>query len=118
MVALITGRCDAAVVKAESLIHARLFAVMGGLGRASHFDEGFAIDPELAAQIPSSLIGRPLSGDAAADLLTTLMIGSRQGPMVEADALAAFFGEGAPEGRRDITGDESRRLAGRPYAAS
>jgi hypothetical protein len=73
-----TSRCNAAVVRAESLTHARPLAVTDGLGRASHFDEGFAIDPELAAQIPPSLIGRQLSGDDAADLLTTLMIGLRQ----------------------------------------
>jgi hypothetical protein len=84
-----TGRCNAAVVRAESLSHARLLAVTDGLGRASHFDEGFAIDTELAARIPPSLIGRQLSGDDAADLLTALMIGSGRGPVAEADALAS-----------------------------
>jgi hypothetical protein len=69
-------------------MHARLVAVADGLGRATHFDEGFAIDPEFAAQIPPSLIGRQLSGDDAADLLTTLMIGPRQGSVIEADARA------------------------------
>ena len=75
-----TGRCNAAVVSAESLIHARLVAVANGLGRAAHFDEGFAIDPEFAGQIPPTLIGRQLSGDEAADLLTMLMIGSPRRP--------------------------------------
>jgi hypothetical protein len=63
--------------------------VTEGLGRASHFDEGFAIDPELAAQIPPSLIGRQLFGDDAADLLTTLMIGSQRDAAAEEDALAS-----------------------------
>jgi hypothetical protein len=72
------------VIKGESLIQARLLAAVVGLGRASHFDEGFAIDPERAGQMPASLIGRQLSGDEAADLLTMLMIGS-QGPVVSND---------------------------------
>jgi hypothetical protein len=79
-----TGRCNAVVIKGESLIQARLLAAVDGLGRASHFDEGFAIDPGCAGQIPPSLIGRQLSGDEAADLLTMLMIGS-QGPVVSSD---------------------------------
>jgi hypothetical protein len=80
-----TGRCNAAVVRAETLIQARLLAVADGVGRASHFDEGFAIDPDCAAQIPPSLIGRPLSGDEAADLLTMLMIGPKREPAVPAN---------------------------------
>jgi hypothetical protein len=79
-----TGRCNAVVIKGESLIQARLLAAVDGLGRVSHFDEGFAMDPECAGQIPPSLIGRQLSGDEAADLLTMLMIGS-QGPVVSDD---------------------------------
>ena len=35
------------------------------LGVPLHFDEGFAIDPKLAAKISPSLIGRQLSGDDA-----------------------------------------------------
>jgi hypothetical protein len=83
-----TGRCNAAVVRGESLIQARLLAVADGIGRASHFDEGFAIDPEQAGQIPPSLIGRQLSGDEAADLLTMLMIASPDSPIVATAALA------------------------------
>jgi len=64
------GRCNAAVIRAETLIQARLLALADGIGRISHFDEGFAMDPECAGQIPPSLIGRHLSGDEAADLLT------------------------------------------------
>jgi hypothetical protein len=82
------GRCNAAVVRGESLIQARLLAVADGIGRASHFDEGFAIDPEQAGQIPPSLIGRQLSGDEAADLLTMLMIASPDRPIVATAALA------------------------------
>jgi hypothetical protein len=77
-----TGRCNAAVVKAETLIQARLLAVAEGIGRASHFDEGFAINPACAGQIPPSLIGRQLSGDEAADLLTMLRIGSAAKPVL------------------------------------
>jgi hypothetical protein len=83
-----TGRCNAAVVRGESLIQARLLAVADGIGHASHFDEGFPIDPEHAGQIPPSLIGRQLSGDEAADLLTMLMIASRDSPIVATEALA------------------------------
>jgi hypothetical protein len=60
--------------------------VADGIGRASHFDEGFAIDPEHAGQIPPSLIGRQLSGDEAADLLTMLMIASPDSPIVATEA--------------------------------
>jgi hypothetical protein len=77
--------CNAAVVRAESLIQARLLAVADGIGRASHFDEGFAIDPACAGQIPPGLVGRQLSGDQAADLLTLLMIGSKGESVVFAD---------------------------------
>jgi hypothetical protein len=56
-----------------------------GIGRASHFDEGFAIDPACAGQIPPSLVGRQLSGDEAADLLTLLMIESKGEPVVFAN---------------------------------
>jgi hypothetical protein len=59
-----------------------------GIGRGSHFDEGFAIDPERAGLIPPSLIGRQLSGDEAADLLTMLMIASPDSPVVATEALA------------------------------
>jgi hypothetical protein len=65
--------------------------VTDGLGRASHFDEGFAIAPKLAAWIPPSLIGRQLSGDDAVDLLTTLMIGSRRSPVAEENVLAGLW---------------------------
>jgi hypothetical protein len=82
-----TGRRNAAVIRADTLIQARLVAAADGVGRASHFDEGFAIDPEYAGQIPPSLIGRQLSGDEAADLLTLLMIGSPGIPMI-ANAVA------------------------------
>jgi hypothetical protein len=83
-----TGRCNAAVVRAESLTQARLLAVADGVGRPSHFDEGFAIDPDCAGQIPPTLIGRQLSGDEAADLLTMLMIASPGGPIFATEALA------------------------------
>ncbi len=84
-----TGRCNAAVVRAESLTHARLVAVANGLGRATHFDEGFAIDSGFVGQIPPALIGRQLSGDEAADLLTMLMIGSPRRPAAEIEAVAS-----------------------------
>ena len=82
------GRCNAAVVRGESLIQARLLAVAEGVGRASHFDEGYAIAPECAGQIPPSLIGRQLSGDDAADLLTMLMITSPGSTIVSSETLA------------------------------
>jgi hypothetical protein len=83
------GRCNAVVVRAESLIHARLLAVAEGVGRESHIDEGFAIDCKNAGRIPPSLIGRQLSGDEVADLLTLLMIESPENPVVASEAFAA-----------------------------
>jgi len=50
----------AVIVEGESIAHARLLAVMNELGRASQFDEGYPIDPDLAAMIPEDFIFRKL----------------------------------------------------------
>jgi hypothetical protein len=42
-----------AIMEATSLAQARLLAVVNGLGRASHFVEGYSINPDLAALIPT-----------------------------------------------------------------
>ena len=49
------------VIKASSLVHARLLAAQNGLGRASHFVEGHFIDPARMALIPDEYVGRMLS---------------------------------------------------------
>jgi len=49
------------VIKASSLVHARLLAAQSGLGRASHFIEGHFIDPRRMMAIPDEYIGRMLS---------------------------------------------------------
>jgi hypothetical protein len=70
-----TGNGTAVIIKAESLSHARLLAAARGYCRASLFDEGYAIDPDLATMIPTDLIGRMLSRDEVAKLLKTLIVG-------------------------------------------
>jgi hypothetical protein len=84
-----TGRCNAAIIRADTLIQARLLAAAEGVGRASHFDQGFAINPKCVGAIPPDLIGRHLSGDEAADLLTMLMISSPRSPVITNESLAA-----------------------------
>lgn len=49
------------VIKASSLVHARLLAARNGLGRASHFVEGYFIDPARMTEIPHEYVGRMLS---------------------------------------------------------
>jgi len=49
------------LIKASSLVHARLLAARNGLGRASHFVEGYFIDPARMMSIPDEYVGRMLS---------------------------------------------------------
>jgi hypothetical protein len=69
-----TERNVALIIEAESLIHARLRAAVGGLCRAALFDEGFPIDPKFASRIPTDFIGRKLSRDDTSDLFKTLSV--------------------------------------------
>jgi hypothetical protein len=65
----------AVIVEGESIAHARLLAVMNELGRASQFDEGYLIDPDLSAMIPEDFIFRKLSPEEASEMLTVLKDG-------------------------------------------
>ena len=56
------------IVRAETLIHARLLAAADKVGRAYLFDAGFQVDPEFEQMIPDDLIGRTLSREEATDL--------------------------------------------------
>jgi hypothetical protein len=56
------------IVRAETLVHARLLAAADQVARAYLFDAGFQVDPEFEQMIPHDLIGRTLSRDEAADL--------------------------------------------------
>jgi hypothetical protein len=56
------------IVRADTLVHARLLAAADKVGRAYLFDAGFRVDPEFEQIIPDNLIGRTLSRDEAADL--------------------------------------------------
>jgi hypothetical protein len=77
------------VMEAASLAHARLLAALNELGRASHFVEGYSINPDLAAPIPDDSIGRMLAPVEARELAKLLKYGPqkdvanpRQGPGV------------------------------------
>src|SRR6516165_6721813 len=48
-------------IEASSLSHARLLAPKNGLGRVSHFVDGYFIDFERAMPIPPAYVGRVLS---------------------------------------------------------
>jgi hypothetical protein len=56
------------IMRAETLVHARLLAAADEVARAYLFDVGFQVDPEFEQIIPDDLIGRTLSRDEAADL--------------------------------------------------
>jgi hypothetical protein len=58
----------AAIVRAETLVHARLLAAADEVARAYLFDAGFQVDPEFEQIISDDVIGRTLSRDEAADL--------------------------------------------------
>jgi hypothetical protein len=69
-----TQREVAVIVEAETLAHARLLAAANSVCRASQFDEGFPIKTSFQARIPADFIGRALSQDETADLLSALAI--------------------------------------------
>jgi hypothetical protein len=56
------------IVRAETLVHARLLVAADKVARAHLFDAGFKVDPEFEQIIPDDLIGRTLSRNEAADL--------------------------------------------------
>lgn len=64
------------VIKASTLVHARLLAARDGLGRASHFAEGHFIDPARMT-IPAEYVGRMLSPIEARQLAELLLPESR-----------------------------------------
>ena len=86
-----TEREVAVIVEAETLAHARLLAAANQVCRASLFDEGWAIKSSFRAQIPADFIGRTLSQDETADLLSTLTICARYEALTsdQAEASAA-----------------------------
>jgi hypothetical protein len=67
------------IMRAETLVHARLLAAANEGARAYLFDDGFLVDPEFEQMIPAELIGRTLSRDEATHLLTRLRGGARYG---------------------------------------
>ena len=58
----------AAILQAETLVHARLLAAADKVARAYLFDAGFQVDPEFEQMIPDDLIGRTLARDEVTDL--------------------------------------------------
>ena len=69
------GDRGAAMVEAESMIHARLRVAVKGLVRASSFIGGCQIDPEFIPLIPDESIGRKLSREHPSELLGLLKHG-------------------------------------------
>ena len=58
----------AVILRAETLVHARLLAAADKVARAYLFDAGFQVDPEFKQMIPDELIGRTLSRNEVTDL--------------------------------------------------
>jgi hypothetical protein len=81
------GGC-AAIVEAESLAHARLLAVVNDMGRASHFTDGYPIDPHLLELIPEELVERKLSPAEANELLDQLRMSELEGPAPDGRTVA------------------------------
>jgi hypothetical protein len=72
----------AVIVEGNSITHARVLAIANELGRASQFEDGYAIDPELAEMIPDDFTWRTLPPKEAGDILMMLKDGPpRQGIM-------------------------------------
>jgi hypothetical protein len=69
---------DAVIIEGESLSHARLLAVANDLCKASHFVEGYPVDPALVEMIPEDFIWRRLSRQQASDMLKVLKDGPRK----------------------------------------
>jgi hypothetical protein len=69
------GDRGAAIIEAESMIHARLRVAVKGLVRASSFIGGCQIDPEFIPLIPDESIGRKLSREHSSELLGLLKHG-------------------------------------------
>jgi hypothetical protein len=65
----------AVIMRAETLVHARLLAAVKEPRRASFFDDGFPFDPEFEQIIPDDFIGRTLSRDEVSDLVKLLKRG-------------------------------------------
>ena len=63
------------IMRAETLVHARLLAAADEVARAYLFDTGFQVEFEQI--IPDDLIGRTLSRDEAADLRRRLRSDAR-----------------------------------------
>src|SRR6516164_7047818 len=66
------GDRGAAIVEAESMIHARLRVAVKGLIRASLFVGGCQIDPEFIPLIPDESIGRKLTREHTANCSSCL----------------------------------------------
>jgi hypothetical protein len=69
------GDHGAAIVEADSMIHARLRAAVKGFVRTSLFVGGCQIDPEFIPLIPDESIGRKLSREHTSELLELLKHG-------------------------------------------
>jgi hypothetical protein len=69
------GDRGAAIIEAESMIHARPRVAVRGLVRASSFIGGCQIDPEFIPLIPDESIGRRLSREHSSELLKLLKHG-------------------------------------------
>jgi hypothetical protein len=69
----------AVIMRAETLVHARLLAAADDVARAHLFVDGLLVDPQFEQMIPEDLIGRTISRDEATELLTWLRGDARYG---------------------------------------
>jgi hypothetical protein len=84
---------SAVIVEGNSITHARVLAAANELGRASHFEDGYAIDPDLAEMIPDDFTWRKLSPKEAADVLKMLKDGlPRRSPKRKRELLIPLAG--------------------------
>lgn len=60
------------LIRATSLMHARLLASVTELDAGTVFQEGHELDPPRARRVPKSYVGKPLGQHAASKLLRKL----------------------------------------------
>jgi hypothetical protein len=103
------------IVTAASLAHARLLAAIE-FDHASHFVEGYPIDPDLVELIPDHSVGRMLSPLESRELIKLLKYGpsrlvAQTGPVDPIDSIKPDFEKqpAAPSVRRAPEGYSRHR---------
>lgn len=66
------GQILVLLIRATSLVHARLLASVAELDAGTVFQEGHELDPPRARRVPKACVGKPMGRRAAEKLLRKL----------------------------------------------